>query len=185
MLLLIFWTQQQKNLAFFLFILFCFVTGFLVEFAGVHTGMVFGDYSYGKALGIGFKEIPLIIGVNWFITIYCCGVLIHTLLVKAIARIARETGAEPMRLKALSVIVDGATIAVFFDWVLEPVAIKLGFWQWKGDGEIPLYNYGCWFLVSMLMMMAFHYFNFSKHNKFAIHLLMIQIMFFLLLRTLL
>lgn len=38
-----------------------------------------------------------------------------------------------MVLKALSVIVDGATLAVFMDQVMEPVAVQLGYWKWNGD----------------------------------------------------
>jgi putative membrane protein len=88
-------------------------------------------------------------------------------------------------LKLLSIVVDGATLAVLFDWLMEPVAIKLGFWSWGGDGSIPYFNYACWFIASLLLLYIFHQLNFEKRNKFALHLLMIQVMFFLILRTLL
>jgi bisanhydrobacterioruberin hydratase len=65
---------------------------------------------------------------------------------------------------------------------MEPVAVKLGYWQWKTE-VIPFYNYLCWFVISMGLLTVFHFCNFSKQNKFAIHLLLIQAMFFLLLRT--
>jgi putative membrane protein len=181
MFVLLCWTQQEKNKYFFLFLLLSGFTGVGVEIAGVNTGAIFGDYSYGNVLGPKLAGVPMIIGINWFLIIYCCGVVMHTILMRAINRLAIEPGAKPMRLKALSVIVDGATLAVFFDWVMEPVAVKLGYWQWKGD--IPFYNYFCWFMVSVLLLALFHFLPFSKNNKFAIHLLMIQLMFFLLLRT--
>jgi putative membrane protein len=181
MFVLLCWTQQEKNKYFFLFLLLSGLTGVGVEIAGVNTGAIFGDYSYGNVLGPKLAGTPIIIGINWFLIIYCCGVVMHTILMKAINRLAIEPGAKPMKLKALSVIVDGATLAVFFDWVMEPVAVKLGYWQWKGD--IPFYNYFCWFMVSVLLLALFHFLPFSKNNKFAIHLLMIQLMFFLLLRT--
>lgn len=179
---LLVWTQQQKNTAFFIFLLFVISVGIMVEIIGVNTGYLFGDYSYGKNLGVKIKNVPLIIGINWFIIIYCCGISIHTLLMKAISKIAEQTKKPPLALKVMSVIADGATLAVFFDWLMEPVAIKLGFWQWA-DGHIPIFNYISWFVISMLMLAVFHYTRFNKQNKFAIHLLMIQMMFFLLLRT--
>ena len=83
----------------------------------------------------------------------------------------------------MSLIADGATLAVLFDWLIEPVAVKLGYWQWNGDGSIPLYNYICWVTISVLLLGIFHYLKFNKRNKFAINLLLIQMMFFLLLRT--
>ena len=178
---LLIWTQQNKNYFFWLFLLIAVATGIAVEIIGVNTKLLFGDYSYGDVLGYKIKNVPLIIGINWFVIIYCCGVSIHTLLVKAIDKVAVDTATKPMALKALSVIVDGATLAVFFDWLMEPVAVQLGYWKWAGD--IPFYNYLCWFLVSMILLTAFHFFKFNKQNKFAIHLLMIQVMFFLLLRT--
>ncbi|MEP7237862.1 MAG: carotenoid biosynthesis protein [Ferruginibacter sp.] len=180
---LLIWTQTSKNISFFLFLLICFAVGISVEIVGINTGILFGDYTYGNVLGLKVKNVPVLIGINWFIIIYCCGISIHTLLMKAITRIAADTGKNPMALKALSVIIDGATLAVFFDWLMEPVAVKLGYWVWNGDGSIPMLNYICWFVVSLLLLICFHFAKFNKQNKFAVNLLLIQLMFFLLLRT--
>lgn len=180
---LLVWTQQEKNIYFFLFVFTCFVIGVAVEMVGINTGILFGDYTYGSVLGSQVMNVPLLIGINWFIIIYCCGIAIHTLLMKAINRIAADTGKTPLALKALSVIIDGATLAVFFDWLMEPVAVKLGYWTWGGDGTIPIFNYLCWFVVSLVLLSVFHFAKFNKQNKFAVNLLLIQLMFFLLLRT--
>jgi putative membrane protein len=180
---LLVWTQQEKNINFFLFMLICCAAGIAVEVIGVNTGILFGEYTYGDVLGYKVRNVPVLIGVNWFIIIYCCGIGIHTLLMKAINRIAADTGKPPMALKALSVIVDGATLAVFFDWLMEPVAVKLGYWIWNGDGTIPIFNYISWFIISLVLLTAFHFIKFNKQNKFAVNLLLIQLMFFLLLRT--
>ena len=180
---LLIWTQTNKNLFFFLFLIACFAVGIAVEIIGINTGLLFGDYTYGNVLGPKVQNVPLLIGINWFLIIYCCGISINTLLMKAINRIAADTGKNPMALKALSVIIDGATLAVFFDWLMEPVAVKLGYWVWNGDGSIPMFNYICWFVVSLLLLTIFHFAKFNKQNKFAVNLLLIQIMFFLLLRT--
>lgn len=180
---LLVWTQGSKNIAFVLFMAAAFLTGFFAEVVGVNTGLLFGDYSYGKVLGFQFMKVPFIIAVNWFIIIYCCGISTHTLLLKVINKVATDTKEPPMILKAMSVIVDGATLAVTFDWLMEPVAVKLGFWTWHGDGSIPLYNYICWFIISMLLLTIFHFCRFEKRNKFAVNLLLIQALFFLILRT--
>ncbi len=181
MFALITWTQEEKNTFFFIFLLAAVTVGIAAEIIGVNTGQLFGSYNYGEVLGYKFKGVPLIIGINWFIIIYCCGISIHTLMTMAVEKLAAETASPKKSIKALSVIVDGATLAVFFDWIMEPAAIELGFWQWSE--EIPLYNYICWFVISMALLAVFHFCKFSKHNKFAVHLLLIQLMFFLLLRT--
>ena len=179
---LLIWTQAEKNIQFFLFALIVIIAGIAIEVFAVDTGLLFGKYTYGKVLGYQIKSVPLLIGINWFVIIYCSAILVNTILIRAVRRIAAETGAAPMRLKKMSVIVDGATLAVFFDWIMEPVAVKLGYWQWI-ENDIPLFNYACWFFVSMLFIAVFQIFKFSRHNKFAVHLLLIQLMFFLLLRT--
>lgn len=180
---LLWWTQEEKNAPFLIFMSVCFLSGIFVEMIGVNTGILFGDYSYGSVLGLKINQVPLLIGVNWFIIIYCSGVAVHMLLAKMINSVAAGSGKAPAAIKALSVIIDGATLAVFFDWLMEPVAIKLGFWEWHGDGSIPFYNYVCWFAVSMALLAVFHFSKFSKTNKFAVNLLLTQLMFFLVLRT--
>ncbi len=180
MFVLLLWTQVNANKWFWIFLITSFVTGVLVEVIGVNTGLLFGDYGYGSVLGLQVKKVPLIIGINWFIIIYCCGITVHTLLRKIINSMPAP-GSK--MLKVLAVIVDGATLAVIFDWLMEPVAVKLNYWHWNGNGSIPFYNYLCWFLVSILLLVVFHFCKFEKKNKFAVNLLLIQAMFFLLLRT--
>mgnify|MGYP003542806071 FL=1 len=66
---LLVWTQQEKNIYFFLFVFTCFVIGVAVEIIGINTGILFGDYTYGSALGSQVMNVPLLIGINWFIII--------------------------------------------------------------------------------------------------------------------
>ncbi|UEG50541.1 carotenoid biosynthesis protein [Ferruginibacter lapsinanis] len=179
---LLFYTQAEKSRHFFVFATIVFFVGFTVEMIGVNTGKLFGQYNYGTMLGFKWKNVPVIIGLNWFIIIYCCGVCLNTFLMKIINRVAADNNETPKALKAMSVIVDGATLAVLFDWLMEPVAVKLGYWQWN-NGEIPIYNYLCWFIISLCLLAVFHFSKFDKQNKFAVNLLLIQLMFFLILRT--
>lgn len=180
---LIFYTQKGKNNSFFLFFAICFFGGIALEIIGTHTGWLFGEYQYGPMLGPGIRHVPFIIGINWFIIIYCCGISVQMLLTRIIIKLNEQTGKTSKSIQALSIVVDGASLAVFFDWIMEPAAVKLGFWQWLGNGEIPMYNYICWFVVSMFFLFVFHKMGFPKQNKFAVNLLLIQAMFFLLIRT--
>ena len=47
-----------------------FLLGWGIEVLGVKTGVVFGDYSYGPALGLKVSDVPLLIGVNWLMLVY-------------------------------------------------------------------------------------------------------------------
>ena len=181
--LLLVWTHPEKNKSFYFFIGIVFIVGFLSEVVGVNTGLLFGEYHYSKILGIQLFQVPILIAVNWFIIIYCSGIGTHVLLNKVINRVAKDYNEPSLKLKAMSVIFDGASLAVLFDWLMEPVAIKLGFWTWGGDGSVPFYNYFCWLLISILLLTVFNFFNFRKENKFAVNLLLTQALFFLILRT--
>lgn len=184
-LLLILWTQDRKNAGFFLFAALCFVVGFSAEAAGVNTGLLFGNYRYGDTLGIKLRGVPLLIGLNWFIIIYCCGITMHMLQQKIRSKIRTEDSNAYAWWSKASVVIDGALLAVFFDWVMEPVAVSLGFWQWTENGVIPMLNYISWFALSILLLIIFLRLRFSKTNVFAVNLLLIQCMFFLILRTVL
>src|SRR4051812_49300045 len=51
MLALLVFTQKQKNMFFYAFVLLCFFTGMITEIIGVNTGALFGQYEYGNVLG--------------------------------------------------------------------------------------------------------------------------------------
>lgn len=179
---LLVWNQPQKNIAFFVFLLVAFVTGMGVEMIGVNTGKLFGEYEYGVVMGAKLNGVPWLIGLNWFVLVFCCGISItkmHDWLKEKYE--AADITLSPT-IEKLSLLFDGALLASFFDWVMEPVAIKLGFWQWK-NGVIPTYNYFCWFIISMLLLLVFSKLRFSRANQFAVDLLIIQVLFFLALRT--
>lgn len=183
MFFLILYTQKNINRFFLIFLGVCFVGGIAIEIVGTKTAIFFGHYAYGKVLGPSIIGVPLVIGLNWFIVIYCCGtamqLFLHTLLHKLSAITEKPSSA----LKRISILIDGATLALLFDWIMEPVAIRLGYWQWAGNGDIPIFNYLCWFVFSVVLLFIFDLCDFDKRNKFAVHLLLIQAMFFLLLRT--
>lgn len=183
MFALIIWTHNGKNAAFYAFVFICFSTGMITEMIGVHTSLLFGKYEYGNVLGTAFQRVPWLIGLNWFTVIYCCGVAIAHMQ----HFVESKSGAPEIiftpRIKLLSFIVDGAMLATFFDWVLEPVAVKFGYWTWLGDGNIPFSNYLCWFLISCLLLTVFKLLSFPKLNQFAVNLLIIELLFFAALRT--
>ncbi|HVZ24995.1 MAG TPA: carotenoid biosynthesis protein, partial [Sediminibacterium sp.] len=151
MALLLIWVQPDKSWSFWLFTGMVFVVGMGAEITGVQTGNLFGSYHYGSIMGWQFAGVPLLIGINWVVVILCCAGWMQLLHGWAEKKLGREGAVLPPRLASLSWVLDGALLAVFFDWVMEPVALKLGFWTWS-DAEIPVYNYSCWFLLSAALL---------------------------------
>ncbi len=143
------------------------VAGFFVEVLGVHTGQVFGSYTYGRALGFKLFNTPLIIGLNWLMLIYC----VHSIM---------ENTKMLWPLKILA----AAVLMVVYDIVMEPVAISLDMWSW-GDGPIPLQNYQAWFIISLLMLSLMQLAGVKTRNRLSYWLFGSQFGFFLLLNLVL
>lgn len=178
---LLLWTQEGKNKAFYLFFLLCFITGIVTEYLGVNYRLLFGNYRYGAPLGWQVGGVPLIIGVNWFAVVLCSGVTVQTVLNAIWNRLRMPDQPPRTDVGRWAIVLDGALLATAFDWLMEPVAVQLGYWTWQGD-SIPFSNYATWFGVSAVLLYGFRHLPFPKTNQFAVHLFIIQSLFFLILR---
>ncbi len=179
---LLVWCHEGKNISFFLFLGITFLVGIGVEMIGVNTGRLFGNYHYGNILGTKFNGVPWIIGFNWFVVVFCSAAMMQQMHDWLRRKMEASETPLPPRIAVMSLLVDGALLATFFDWLMEPVAMKLGFWRWQ-NGEPTFYNYICWFIISLVLLIVLRWFRFSKANHFAVHLFIIQLLFFLALRT--
>ena len=63
------------------------------------------------------------------------------------------------------------------DVLMEPVAIKSGFWSWRG-GNIPLYNYICWLIVALFLQWVLFKLKKAETNKVYDTLLILMVLFF-------
>lgn len=154
-------SHPKKMLIPFLLI---FLGGFLIELIGIQTGILFGDYYYGSALGPKLFGTPIIIGLNWL-----CIVVSSTSVISKLSAI-------PLYLKALF----SGLLAAALDWLIEPIAIDYHMWNWSSP-TIPIWNYVCWFIFSWAFSLL--YLNFRpKENKTGTALFVIWTLFFLTLQ---
>lgn len=161
MLLVVFFNHKYIDERFLGFVILIYVLGFTAEWIGVHKGWLFGDYVYGETLGINVFEIPLTIGINWFLLVYSAGVTMQLLRIKS----------------SWARIILGALVLVLLDMQIEPVAVRFDYWHWA-DSIVPIKNYVCWFLVSGLMLWIFEQFKFKKQSWVGPILLGVQFVFF-------
>jgi putative membrane protein len=70
------------------------------------------------------------------------------------------------------------------DFLIEPIAIKLDFWQWQNN-TVPLQNYLAWFILSFILFYIFRLTNGIIENRFSKIILIIQFVFFGMLNILL
>lgn len=153
--------RQNDLRRFLIFLLFAFVIGMSVEWIGVHTGLLFGDYFYGHNLGTKLFGVPLVIGLNWGL-----------LTVVSASIINRQSNNQ------IFDIIAGAALMTVFDFIMEPVAVKSGYWNWS-KGEIPFYNYLCWFVIALFLQFIYVRMKLIESNKVNDVLLFCMVVFFL------
>lgn len=159
-IMLAFHNTWNRTIIYFLII--AYLVGFGAELFGVQTGLLFGDYQYGRVLGPKVWGTPLMIGVNWVILAYASGVIANALL--------------PYQHWLLRAIL-AAFLMVGLDVLIEPVAMRLGFWSWANN-MVPLRNYIGWFLVALPLLCIFTSTQPDAKNKVAVVLFILQVVFF-------
>ena len=136
-----------------------FFSTIIIEIVGVQTGILFGDYAYGSALGIKILDTPILIGVNWLLLIYCTGAIVQHFFQR-----------RPV------MIISGALLMVGYDLVLEYVAPVSDMWSW--DTRYPGFrNFLMWFLVSLVFHTIFQLLGLKIENKPARYLFLFQFLF--------
>jgi putative membrane protein len=155
---------KDKNINLLMWFLITFVFTLVIEIIGVKTGIIFGEYEYGKTLGIKLFDVPIIIGLNWVFVILG-GILLaqkitdHKIILSLIASL----------------------FAVSFDFILEPVAIKLDYWSWENN-MIPFQNFIAWFIISFIAAWLFTRNKIEVKNDLPLLYLIVQSVFFVVLQ---
>ncbi len=141
------------------------ILGFLVEVYGVHSGNLFGAYSYGNNLGWKLFGVPLIIGVNW-----------AALIMVAQQLTTHYIGINNRFFSAVSV----GVLMTMFDLLLEVLAPQFDFWSFTQMNYAPMQNFIAWFGVSFCFGL-YSYSHFRNQNKTAVFYGIAQLVFFMVL----
>jgi uncharacterized membrane protein len=150
------WTKQN-----ILAMVSIVVLGFGAEYIGVNYGWLFGDYQYGDTLGYKYGGVPVIIAFNWLMLCIALRSLVNLVV----------TSTVPAALLA-------AGLITAYDFILEPVAIRFGWWWWQ-QIEVPIYNYVCWFILSFAFQLFFK--KLPKTVGRSYWMPIVQILFFFIL----
>jgi len=151
---------SKSKTKFIVFMAIAFLIGFGAEVIGVNTGYLFGNYVYGVNLGPKLLNVSIVIGLLWGVLALGAASIIDQVAV----------------LNKWKVFF-GAAIMLGVDLIMEPVAIANQFWTWE-DGDVPLYNYVCWFLIAIFLQLILRKFKLNEKNKVYNTLLILMIVFF-------
>jgi putative membrane protein len=152
--------RKSNRSLFLFFVLLSFILGMTYEIIGVYTSFLFGTYYYGENLGLKLFGVPLVIGLNWAILAVCSGNLIHKIKLN-------------IYIKSLF----ASALMVILDFLIEPVASKLDYWHWENE-QIPIFNYMCWFILSLPLTFLYFKIKISEQNKISNVLYLILVLFF-------
>lgn len=137
-----------------------FALGMFVEWLGINNDFIFGAYYYGNNLGVKFKGVPYLIGVNWMILTFTTASIAQKLVNKGV----------------LSIFI-GSLLMLILDFFIEKSAPKFDFWIWT-HGEAPLQNFVSWFAVALLMHSIVYLAKINSKSAISFHIYVTQLLFF-------
>ncbi|MCF7805408.1 MAG: carotenoid biosynthesis protein [Candidatus Marinimicrobia bacterium] len=143
---------------------FVIAGSFLLEWIGVKTGVVFGEYHYGTVLQPQVAGVPVAIGFAWL-----------TVMLSSTAVVGRLRSG----MRGWGLVIGGALFMVTFDVILELAAMKLGYWEWEGV-LVPIRNYVAWFAGGLIFLSIGDLLKIfpSKIPKILMHMYFAQILYF-------
>lgn len=116
-----------------------------IESLAIKTGIPYGDFVYKDVLGnklfgltpwtVAFAYPPIVLLAYWF--------------------------GRTLYKSTWQILITAPIAAVAVDLVLDPAAVRLGFWYWPGSGffyGVPLVNFLGWILTSLIAVTILHYF---------------------------
>lgn len=161
---LVLWNDREISKIEWIIWIWGFIVGFGIEVLGVHTGLIFGEYTYGENLGIKVFEVPLIIGVQWVLLSYS----------------AKEIG-KVFKMPFFVMLPLAIIVMVGLDIKMEQMAPILDFWEFNG-GVAPIQNFTAWAAVSLAVLYPYksRYNKFEAPNLVALVNLVLYMVFFLL-----
>ncbi|HMT08814.1 MAG TPA: isopentenyl-diphosphate Delta-isomerase [Pyrinomonadaceae bacterium] len=115
-----------------------------IETLAIFTGFPYGHFGYSELLG--FK----LFGVTpWTVFLAWTPLMLGAYAIAA-NLVKEKLLANSYQLSAITVVFS-AVIATAFDLVLDPGAVRLGFWQYEGGGwwyDVPWSNFGGWLMTA-------------------------------------
>jgi putative membrane protein len=124
------------------------LTSVAFEAVGLATGVPYGSYRYGAALGPTLLGVPFLVPLAWLMMAWP-----SRLLADRLTRGVRSGRRPAARIGAAAVVFAG------WDVVLDPQMVQAGYWTWAhprpglpGIPTVPLTNLAGWLLAGLVLM---------------------------------
>ena len=131
------------------------VISFIMEHAGVKTGLIYGEYHYGSVLGPkALDTVPWLVPLSWFMFMY-----VSTVTIEAAFGGHYVGWASPL----LFAVLDSAAMTAL-DVLIDPLWVTRGTWTWTAVQSlpagsvfygIPVQNYFGWLLTTIIIFVPY------------------------------
>lgn len=138
------------------------VAAWFLEVQGVRTGLIFGEYTYGKTLGFQLLKVPITIGLNWLVLLLATNAVVEEWNI--VGKVSKAA--------------IGAGLMTALDFLIEPVAVHFDFWAWAGV-QVPTQNFVAWWIASFLFHLAYQNTPFPAKSSLFRLIAALQFLFFL------
>jgi bisanhydrobacterioruberin hydratase len=153
--------NNMKNLINLLFwFLFTYLSIYITEVIAVNTGELFGAFWFGQNLPTQLAGVPLVIALNWIILVFSG----YSLASKISAHVYQR-------------IILSSFFIVVLDFLIEPVAMKLDYWQWENH-IVPFQNYAVWFVISLVFSSLIAFMKIESKSIVLRNYFLIQVVYF-------
>lgn len=142
------------------------VLGYIIEAVGVNTGIIFGNYRYGNALGYKVFDTPLLIALNWLFLTYTAASV-----------------ADAITRKPFIQLFIVPTIMLVYDLILERLAPLMDMWSWS-ESVVPARNYIAWWIIGFMFIGLIRVSDIETKNPLSVVLFISQFAFFITLYVL-
>lgn len=163
---------------FVIWLVITFILTLILEMVGTASGLIFGEYKYGQVLQLQLFRTPLIIGLNWAIIILSATEIARNIVIS----INKSKNTDSNIFYFITGIL-AALLTTAFDYILEPVAVYLGYWNWGNSDiyKVPLQNYIAWFVISLIFSCFYLFLKIKIKSSFVRNIFWMQFIFFLML----
>ena len=152
----------KPSLQAYVFLGMVVVASWFLEVQGVRTGLIFGEYTYGKTLGFQLLKVPITIGLNWLVLLLATNAVVEEWNI--VGKVSKAA--------------IGAGLMTALDFLIEPVAVHFDFWTWAGI-QVPAQNFVAWWIASFLFHLAYQNTPFPAKSSLFRLIAALQFLFFL------
>lgn len=140
-----------------------FLIAFTAEVLGVNFGLIFGHYYYTEVLGPSLFGVPFLAAFAWEPILYAAFHISNIVIIQSQNK--EDVVSAPSIATLLWAAFAGAIATTAWDLMIDPIAVKYGWWVWVDGGAyapniangVPIQNYFGWLMVSFVILFIYHW----------------------------